>query len=289
MFLGRIVVITGLSGSGKSTALSALEDNGFFCIDNLPILLLPKFLALREQTSADIFKLGLVMDLREKEFISQFQDVFEQIKGQYDLTVIFLEANDQVLVKRYSETRRRHPLAENRGLLEGIQRERELMAPIRQAANDWIDTSEMNTHALRERIIQRYAWRESRSHMSIELLSFGFKYGLPPEADIIMDVRFLPNPFYVDHLRDLDGRDQAVVEYVMAQEEGRQFVKYFRDLIDFVVPLYRREGKSYLVIAIGCTGGQHRSVTVVRLLAEQLTAFSDTISIRHRDVTKKRD
>ena len=284
--LGRIIIITGLSGSGKSTALNTLEDNGFFCIDNLPVQLLPKFLALWHETNTEVIKLGVVMDLREKDFVRRFQEVFQQIQSHnYDLTVIFLEASVDVLVKRFSETRRRHPLAEREtGLIEAIRLERGLMSPVREAANEVIDTSSLNTPKLRDIFSERFARISLGQRMYIELLSFGFKHGVPPQTDILMDVRFLPNPYYLDELRNLDGRDPRIVEYVMSSEEAVQFVRKFSDLLDFVIPLYQREGKSYLAIAIGCTGGQHRSVTIVNELAASLKKKYDRISIRHRDI-----
>lgn len=283
--LGRIIIITGLSGSGKSTALNALEDNGFFCIDNLPILLLPKFLALRDESNPEIFKLGVVMDMREKKFVHHFREVFSQIQSQnYDLQIAFLEASDETLVKRFSETRRPHPLAPEGNLLEGIRRERELMAPVREAADEVVDTTKYNVHQLRDLFNQKFARAEAGRGMSIELISFGFKYGLPPEADIVMDVRFLPNPYYLDELRELDGRDDRIVEYVMSSEDSARFVESFSTLLDFVIPLYTREGKSYLTIAVGCTGGRHRSVTIVNELARGLSGKNNDCLIRHRDI-----
>ena len=284
--LGRIIVITGLSGSGKSTAMAALEDSGFFCIDNLPLPLLPKFLALRDQFREDVFKLAVAMDIRGKEFVHEFKEVFSQIdSSHFKLEIVFLEASDAALVKRYSETRRRHPLAESRSLAEAIRKEREFMAPVREAATEIIDTTAFNVHQLRDLFVQKFAQADPEERMSVELMSFGFKYGLPPEADIIMDVRFLPNPYYLDELRELDGRDDRIVEYVMAGEESRKFVAEFLRLLEFVIPMYRREGKSYLVIAIGCTGGQHRSVTIVNQLASKLTETVQHLSIRHRELS----
>ena len=286
---GRIVIITGLSGSGKSTALNALEDSGYFCIDNLPVQLLPKFLAFHSDSNPEIVKLGVVMDLREKKFIHDFKDVFAQIQSQhYELHITFLEASDQVLVKRFSETRRRHPLASDGGLLDGIRQERLLMLPVREAAREVIDTSGFNVHQLRELCIQKFARIDTDRLMSIEILSFGFKHGLPPESDILMDVRFMPNPFYLDELRDLDGRDKPVVEYVLAGEESRVFIDKLHDLLEFLIPLYRREGKSYLALAVGCTGGQHRSVTVVEELARRLKEKTPHVSVRHRDLPSGR-
>lgn len=287
---GRIIIITGLSGSGKSTALNALEDNGFFCIDNLPVMLLPKFLALRDESDSEIMKLGVVMDMREKEFVSSFQTAFSQIKSlNYDLHVVFLEASDATLVKRFSETRRPHPLAGEGSLLDGIRRERELMANVREAAQEVVDTTLYNTHKLREVFFQKYAQAGVGQHMSVEIISFGFKHGLPSEADILMDVRFLPNPFYLDDLRDLDGRDNRVVEYVMVGDEGSSFLDKLYSLLEYVIPLYKREGKSYLAIAIGCTGGQHRSVTIVEKMAERLKELTGNLTVRHRDIIQRRE
>ena len=280
------MILTGLSGSGKTTALNALEDAGFFCIDNLPVLLLPKFLALRDEANPEVNKLGLVMDMRERQFINHFPQVFKQLRSEnYDLKIIFFEASDEALVKRFSETRRPHPLAADGSLLEGIRREKQLMEPVREASDEIIDTTRLNVHQLRELIEKKFIDPVAAREMSIELMSFGFKHGLPSEADIVMDVRFLPNPYYLDELRDLDGNHKAVIRYVLSDVEAARFVDELTALLGGLIPLYKREGKSYLTIAIGCTGGQHRSVTVVNELAARLGRQVDNLSVRHRELS----
>ncbi|MBW1708726.1 MAG: RNase adapter RapZ [Deltaproteobacteria bacterium] len=282
---GNIIIITGLSGSGKTTALAALEDQGFFCIDNLPVLLLPKFLSLYNQTSTDFLKLAVVMDMREKNFVPNFQEIFIQIQSDnYDLKMIFLEASSDILLRNFSYTRRPHPLAQEGKLLEAIERERRVMVPVKEAANQVVDTSDFNVHQLRDFVSQKFA--KTNGGMSIELLSFGYRYGLPQEADIVMDVRFLSNPYYHDELRELDGRDLKVVNYVMASNESRRFVSMFYDLLKQLIPLYETEGKSYLTIAIGCSGGRHRSVTISNELARRFEGKPYRISVRHRDLNQ---
>lgn len=282
---GLVIIITGLSGSGKSTALNALEDNGFFCIDNLPILLLPKFLALRQEADAGFMKLGVVMDVREPEITTHYQSVFAQVRAMgYELKLVFMEADPSTLVKRFSETRRPHPLATDGNLAEGLAREREFLSPLRTAASDILDTTKYNIHKLREVVEQKYAHGFSKE-MVAEIISFGFKHGLPTEADLVFDVRFLPNPFYLDELRELDGRDSRVIEYVFSSEEARVFLSKITDLFKYLLPLYRREGRSYLAVAIGCTGGHHRSVAMAGQLWKNLVeAGLGPLSIRHRDV-----
>ena len=280
---GQIIIISGLSGSGKSTALNALEDQDFFCIDNLPVLLLPRFLSLHHTVNADFLKLAVVMDMRERNFVDNFRAVFDQIQAeQYDLQMVFLEASDEALLRNFSYTRRPHPLAQEGKLLEAIAKERELMAPVKKAAQHIIDTSVFNAHQLRDYVSQKFS--QAGHGMSIEFLSFGYRYGIPHEADIVMDVRFLSNPFYEDGLRELNGRDEKVIEFVLAAEESRDFIDQFSALLDRLLPLYDSEGKSYLTVAIGCTGGQHRSVTVANELAKRFNSGSYRISVRHREI-----
>jgi UPF0042 nucleotide-binding protein len=283
---GLIIVVSGLSGSGKSAALKSFEDNGFLAIDNLPVQLLTKFLAIRKE-SGDFIKIAVGMDAREAELIDHFAQAFERARELgYELKVLFLEAEDQVLVKRFSETRRTHPLGLDGNLAQAISLEKERMAPLREVADLIIDTSNLTAARLKEMVVERFVQVQNRRHLAVEVLSFGFKNGLPPEADLMVDVRFLPNPFYIDQLRTLDGRDQKVRDFVMSHEEAKIFLEKLLDLLLFVLPWYQKEGKSYLTIAIGCTGGQHRSVTLAINLFERLKDnFSGNLMLRHRDIS----
>ncbi|UQZ88512.1 RNase adapter RapZ [Deltaproteobacteria bacterium Smac51] len=283
---GRLVIVTGLSGSGKSTALKALEDIGYLTIDNLPVVLLPKFLAIRKE-SGGFIRMAVGMDAREAELVDCFENVYEEAREMgYDLSLLFLEAQDKALVNRFSETRRPHHLAKGGDILSGIKAEREYLEPLRRRADDVIDSTSMKASALRELVIERFSHTGERPVMAVEILSFGFKNGLPPEADLMVDVRFLPNPFYLDHLRNLDGRDQPVIDYVLNAPETKGFLMRFVDMLHYLLPLYQKEGKSYLTIAVGCTGGQHRSVAVAGFLWEELKKFTGEgqVHLRHRDL-----
>ena len=281
----RLVVITGLSGSGKSTALKAFEDIGFFCIDNLPATLLPRFLELRDQISREVFKIALVMDLRGKDFLANFPKIFQEVKRKGNIVeVLFLEADEEILIRRYSQTRRHHPLGDHRILSVTIRLERKKMEPIKRLATYRLDTSHLNVHQLREEIIRLFSKVARPVKMTMNLISFGYKYGLPNEADIVMDVRFLPNPFFVTELKELDGNQKPVIEYVMKWKETKIFLKDFYELISFLIPQYQKEGKSQLTIAVGCTGGRHRSVAIVNALSEFLKKQKLLINVRHRDI-----
>jgi len=281
----RLVVITGLSGSGKSTALKAFEDVGFFCIDNLPATLLPRFLELRDQISREVIKIALVMDLRGKDFLASFPKIFQEVKRKgYIVEVLFLEAEEEILIRRFSQTRRHHPLGEHRTLSDTIRLERKKMEPIKRLATFRLDTSHLNVHQLREEILQLFSKVAQPAKMTMNLISFGYKYGLPNEADIVMDVRFLPNPFFVTELKEMDGNQKPVVDYVMKRKETRIFLKDFYALISFLIPQYQKEGKSQLTIAVGCTGGRHRSVTIINALSDFLKKQKLLINIRHRDI-----
>jgi UPF0042 nucleotide-binding protein len=281
----RLVVISGLSGSGKSTALKAFEDIGFFCIDNLPVTLLPRFLGLKDQISREVIKIALVMDLRGKDFLAKFPKIFQDIKEKgYLIEVLFLEADDDVLIRRFSQTRRHHPLGERRLLSSTIRLENKKMAPIKRLATYCLDTSQFNIHQLREEIIRLFSRAAQPVKMTVNLISFGYKYGLPSEADIVMDVRFLPNPFFVTELKELDGNQKPVIDYISKWKETKVFLKDFYALISFLMPQYQKEGKSQLTIAIGCTGGKHRSVMIINSLADFLKKQKLLINIRHRDI-----
>lgn len=280
------LIITGLSGSGKSTVMRALEDAGFHCIDNLPPALMPRLLELCAASSAEITKIAMVMDVRERSFLKEYPAIFQSLKEQgHELTILFLESTDEVLVRRYNETRRQHPLAEQGTVLEGIHKERELLSGLRMLADEIIDTSNLSIHQLRNMISDLFRSAGQRK-MHIILTSFGYKYGVPADADLVIDVRFLPNPYFISELRDLSGNDRAVCEYVMNNETAGKFRDKFFDLVSFLTPLYEQEGKSYLTICVGCTGGRHRSIAVVNRLHAFLSEKNYPVRVIHRDLGK---
>lgn len=280
----RIVIITGLSGSGKSTASRALEDMGFFCVDNLPIALLPKLLDLSSASGGEYSKVALVMDLREKDFIRTFREVFSRLRAEgYHLEILFLEAADEALVRRYSQTRRTHPLAEGQGLVEGIRKEREVLADLRSMATLVVDTSTYNVHQLQLAIREVFGQRPPGRRMALTFLSFGYAHGIPQESDLVIDVRFLPNPYFVEELKDLPGSDPRIQDFLAGFQETRDFLSHLQEMLSFLLPLYEREGKAYLTVAVGCTGGQHRSVAVAEKM-KSLVQDPFPVRIRHRDL-----
>jgi UPF0042 nucleotide-binding protein len=282
----RLVVLSGPSGSGKSTAIKALEDIGYFCVDNLPVSLLPKFMELLEQ-SREISMVAVVVDVREREFLKGFSRVFSGLKeAGYNTELLYLEATDEAIARRFSETRRRHPIAGQESPLEGVARERELLKEVRSHADKVIDTTGFNVHQLREVVKQYYTGPVTRERMVLNLISFGFRYGVPTDADIVMDIRFLPNPYFIESLKGLDGTDGSVVDFVLACQETKEFLARFKDFLSYLIPLYLKEGKSYLTIAVGCTGGRHRSVVVADLLTDELTSDVVVVRRRHRDIKK---
>ncbi|MFC1828470.1 RNase adapter RapZ [Thermodesulfobacteriota bacterium] len=281
----NIIIITGYSGSGKSTAIAVLEDAGYYCVDNMPVDLLPKFLELPIEAESEISGLGFVMDLREKGFLSRYPAVFQTLrKKEYNFKILFLEAGEEILVQRYSQTRRQHPLAQGKSLLESIRAEKEQLKGLRKAADQIVDTSRYNVHELKSVILGIAETSSKRSPLKINILSFGFKYGVPHDADLVMDVRFLENPYFVPELKDLDGETDAVRNFVMNNKETKRFLEKFVDLLDYLIPLYEKEGKAYLTIAVGCTGGMHRSVAVTRSIFEHINKTENHIELIHRDI-----
>lgn len=282
----RIVVLSGPSGSGKSTAVKALEDLGYFCVDNMPVALLPKFMELLAQ-SGEIAKVAAVVDVREREFLKAFTPVFAEIKeAGYHIELLFLEASDESLVRRFSETRRRHPLATEESPLEGLTRERELLKELKAHADKVIDTTDFNVHQLRDVIKEHFSGPVTQEKMAVNLMSFGYRYGVPSDADLVIDVRFLPNPYFVASLKGLDGTEEPVRDYVMGKVETADFLERFKAFLDYLIPLYWKEGKSYLTIAVGCTGGKHRSVVIVEALSEWIASEIVTARKKHRDIQK---
>jgi len=281
----NVIIITGLSGSGKSTALNALEDVEFFCVDNMPVQLLPKFLELRSWGVSEVQKFAFVMDLREKEFVEKHQEIFQQLRDEgYHLEVIFLKAAEDVLLKRYSETRRQHPVSKGKSLLENIRSEKEQLKQLQEFADKIIDTTTLTVHQLKDAMIQ-YAHRSVQTErMRIAVLSFGFKYGIPLDADLLVDVRFIPNPYFVPELKKLDGKDEQVGRFVKSQTQTQEFLNKYFSLLEYLIPLYEKEGKAYLTIAVGCTGGRHRSVTIAEEILEHLKGLGKDVSLTHRDI-----
>jgi UPF0042 nucleotide-binding protein len=282
-------IITGLSGAGKTHAIRAIEDLGFFCVDNLPPVLLPRFAELCLQEGAVINKVGVVIDIRGGQFFNDlFQALAELQQLGHPYEILFLEASTEVLIKRFKETRRRHPLCSQGPLLEEILLERERMEELRGIANKIIDTSELSPNELKTQILELYGPYNDKVTLHITVMSFGYKYGIPLDADLVMDVRFLPNPYYVDSLRKLTGCDREVDDYLSKSPLTEEFLQKYYDTLTFLLPHYLREGKTHLVIAIGCTGGQHRSVALAQRLGERLSSQEYRVMIRHRDMNKQR-
>ena len=281
----RLVIITGMSGAGKTQAVRALEDLGYFCVDNLPPALIPKFAELCSQSAGKVSRIALVVDIRGREFFDTLAQVLEEMEKQGQVyEVLFLEASDEVLIRRYKESRRRHPLAAQGRVSDGIVRERARLEPIRGRATHVIDTTGMATAKLREKLTGLFATGAQMQRMSITVVSFGFKHGLPLDADMVFDVRFLPNPFYVENLRRKSGVTPEVGEYIAKWPVSQQFQERLWSFVDYLIPHYVDEGKSHLIIAIGCTGGMHRSVYIAQKLYERLRNHGYKITIEHRDI-----
>ena len=284
----KFVILTGMSGAGKSTALKMMEDIGFYCVDNLPIPLLEKFIELSELQNAELQKVALGIDARSGQALEELRTVLDRIKANGDsYEILFLDANDSVLVKRYKETRRSHPLAPNDRVDKGIELEREKLAFLKERANYILDTSQLLTRELKAEIEKIFLKNQDYKNLFITILSFGFKYGIPVDSDLVFDVRFLPNPYYLEGLRAKTGNDPEIQEYVLQFKEAHAFLDKLNDMIEFLIPNYIAEGKNQLVISIGCTGGKHRSVTLANELYKRLSSKTEYgLKIEHRDIGK---
>lgn len=283
----RFVIVTGMSGAGKSTVLKFLEDAQYFCVDNLPVALILKFAELSLDTKGYKRKIALGIDIRSGQALAELSDVLDRMKDRYKYEILFLDANDETLVKRFKETRRAHPLAPEVRVDEGIAAERNKMEFLKERADYIIDTSHMLARELKQQIERIVICNREYKNLYVTILSFGFKYGIPTDADLIFDVRFMPNPYYVDSLKHKTGDDAEVQKYVMDSEVSWQFLDKLADLMDFLIPNYIKEGKTQLVIGIGCTGGKHRSVTIVNELFARLKKNSDIgVNIEHRDINR---
>ncbi len=286
----KLLIITGMSGSGKSSVMDVMEDIGYYCIDNIPPKLIPQFVDLCHKSETGIDKIAVAVDIRTGNMFAEIFYVWQTLKSEKDVEtkVLFIEAEDEVLIKRYKETRRKHPLDEqfNGNMHEAIRYEREQLVQLREIADHYIETTNYSAAQLKEEI-RRLFLENTSDCMTIKVMSFGFKYGVSTEADLIFDVRCLPNPFYIETLRNHTGAEECVQKYVMNSPVSQEFFAKLTDLIDFLVPLYIKEGKSQLVISFGCTGGKHRSITFAELMAEHLTEQNYRVQKYHRDITKK--
>ena len=287
MSLQELVVVTGMSGSGKGTALKAFEDLGFFCIDNLPVALIPKFIEGFHVSGGEVERVALVIDVRAGESLRDLEKILADLKNfEFRLFVLYLEARDEMLIRRFSETRRPHPLAVEKPLRDAIRLERRRLRAIRELADVTIDTSEYSIHQVKALVTDRFRAHPRAAMLRLHLVSFGYKQGVPLESDLLFDVRFMPNPYFVPGLRSLTGKHVKVMRYMRSFPETKEFVRRINDFLKYLVPFYVREGKSYLTVGIGCTGGRHRSVFIAEEIARLLRVSNTTIHVRHRDVNR---
>jgi len=280
----KIVIVTGLSGAGKSSAMKSMEDSGYYCVDNLPPILISKFIEICQYNVEELDKIALGIDIRGGAFFEDFHEGYQELVNKgHECKIMYIEASDEALVKRYKELRRPHPLSGDQNLLESIQLEREMMKTLRESANIIIDTSDLGINNFRNQVKDKFLDDLSQPNISIICNSFGFKKGIAIDADLVFDVRFLPNPFYISELRERTGREAAVQDYVMSFEESNIFLNKTKDMIEFLIPQYIKEGKTQLVISFGCTGGRHRSVTMATKLSEHLKKLNYKVFVTHRD------
>jgi UPF0042 nucleotide-binding protein len=282
-----LIILTGLSGSGKSTVLRALEDIGYFCVDNLPLSLLSPFLLMQSQAIQDGRKIALVMDVRTEGFLQNYAQAFRRLEHEgYHLHLIFLEADEATLIRRFSQTRRQHPLADHDTIVQALHQERDSLEGLRQLAHRIIDSSHYNPHQLRELIKDEYSEMAPRQRMWLHLISFAYKKGIPPEADMVIDVRFLPNPYFMEQLQPLTGENPTVQKYVLDNPDTQAFLDHLFAFVDFLLPHFQEEGKTHLTLAIGCTGGQHRSVVIANVLGQHLNRGNYPFTLSHRDMPR---
>lgn len=286
----RFVVVTGMSGSGKTTAMKMLEDAGFYCVDNLPLLLVEKFVEMLAEPESEFNKIALGLDVRADIHFEEASDILKSIKESgIPVEILFLDSDDQILINRYKETRRVHPLAPDGHVEDGVQKERQILEEIRKNADYVLDTTNLLTRELKLELDRIFVKNEAYNSLMITVMSFGFKYGIPTDADLVLDVRFLPNPYYIDELRAKTGNDTEIQDYVMSFPEANEFLDKLTDMLEFLIPNYVKEGKYRLVIAIGCTGGKHRSVTLANALYNRLKDRGNYgIKLEHKDIDKKR-
>jgi UPF0042 nucleotide-binding protein len=282
----NLFILTGLSGSGKSTALKLFEDSGYYCVDNLPAVLINKFIELCKHSTEEFSKVALCLDTRERTFFKMLPEELLRLKqNNKNVTIIFLDCDDEAILRRYSETRRKHPIQSVSSITEGIRKERKILAPLRAMADVIIDTTNMNSHQLRKKISE-FIKKPVETPLNINLISFGYRYGIPTESDIVMDVRFLPNPFFTKNLRDLTGLDRRVQKYMLRFKETKLFLKKWKDFLNTFIPFYINEGKKYMTISVGCTGGVHRSVAIVEMIKSDIKGKGFVLNVKHRDINK---
>jgi UPF0042 nucleotide-binding protein len=281
----QLVILTGLSGSGKSTVLKTFEDLGYYCVDNLPVDLIPAFSGLHVYGDSETQRAALLVDAREGDQLARLPERYREIRRELDATLVFIEASEEALLRRFSETRRPHPLGRHQPVRDGLRRERLLMAPIRKLADVVIDTTRFNVHELRHFILHRFQSRAQR-HLMVSVVSFGYRFGIPSDADLVFDVRFLPNPYFIPRLRKFSGRNPKVARYIRSFPQTSEFLRRVEGLLKYLIPHYIREGKSYLTIAFGCTGGRHRSVMLAEEIRHALAGRGYTAKVVHRDMDK---